>query len=133
MSQIIHQVVNFSVTPHEVYEALMDSKKHASFTHAVANISRNIGGEYTAYDGYISGKNLELIPDRLIRQSWRAVDWEAGVYSTVTFELSAVPAGSRLDFTHSDVPDGTEAEFTQGWIDNYWNPMQVFFTKKKGK
>jgi activator of HSP90 ATPase len=116
-----------------VYEALMDSKKHAAFTHAAAHIKRKVGGEYTAYDGYISGMNLELIPDRLIRQSWRAVDWEEGVFSTVTFEFSATPAGSSLDFTHADVPDGTEAEFTQGWIDNYWEPMQKFFTKDKGE
>lgn len=133
MSQPIRQVVTFPVSPHEVYEALMDSRKHAAFTHASAKISRRMGGTFTAYDGYISGKNLELIPDQLIRQSWRAVDWEEGVFSTVSFEFSAIPEGTRLDFTHTDVPDGTEAEFTQGWIDNYWDPMQILFTKGREK
>jgi hypothetical protein len=28
-----------------------------------------------------------------------------------------------------DVPEGTEEEFTQGWIDNYWEPMKAFLEK----
>jgi activator of HSP90 ATPase len=127
MSKPILQTVTFPVSPHEVYEALMDSKKHAAITGGAAEISREIGGSFSAYDGYITGQNLELIPDRKIVQSWRAVDWEQDVFSTITFELTAVPEGTRLDFSHRDVPDGTEEEFTQGWIDNYWEPMKVFF------
>jgi activator of HSP90 ATPase len=130
MSKPIHQTVTFNASPHEVYEALMDSKKHAAFTGAAAEISRQVGGEYTAYDGYITGRNLELVPDKKIVQSWRAVDWEDGALSTITFELTPVPEGTRLDFTHVDLPDGTEAEFTQGWIENYWEPMKRFFEKQ---
>ena len=32
-------------------------------------------------------------------------------------------------FPISDLPEGTEEEFTQGWIDNYWEPMKVFLEK----
>jgi activator of HSP90 ATPase len=129
MSQIIKQTVTFKATPHDVYEALMDSVKHAAFTSAAAEISREIGGGYMAYDGYISGKNIELIPDKKIVQSWRAVDWDDGYLSTITFVLTPVPEGTRLDFTHADVPEGTEAEFTQGWIENYWEPLKRFLEK----
>ena len=131
MSKAIHQTVNFPVPPHEVYEALMDSKKHAAFTHASARISRKVGGSFTAYDGYISGINLELVPDQLIRQSWRAVDWQDGIFSTITYKLTAIPTGTRLDFIHAELPAGTEAEFTRGWIDNYWEPMKIFFEKSR--
>ena len=130
MSKPILQTVTFPVPAHEVYEALMDSKKHAAFTGGAAEISREVGGAFSAYDGYISGRNLELVPDRKIVQSWRAVDWEQDVFSTITFELTPVPGGTRLDFTHSDVPDGTETEFAQGWIDNYWEPMKAFLESK---
>ena len=124
MSKSIHQTVAFKAAPHEVYEALMDSQKHAEFSSSPAAISREVGGEYSAYDGYITGKNLELVPDRKIVQSWRAVDWPAGKLSTVTFALSPLAGGTQLDFTHTDLPEGTEAEFTQGWIENYWEPMK---------
>ncbi len=129
MSNPIHQTVTFKTSPHAVYEALMDSKQHAAFSGGEARISREVGGEISAYDGYISGKNLELVPDRKIVQSWRAVDWPEGQYSTVTFLLAPVEGGTRLDFTHTDVPDGTEAEFEQGWIDNYWEPMKKLLEK----
>jgi len=131
MSKPIHQTVTFKVSPHEVYEALMDSKKHAAFSGGKAKISRVVGGEIMAYDDYIAGKNIELVPDKKIVQDWRAVDWPEGNFSRVIFELTPVPEGTRLDFTHTDLPEGTEEEFTQGWIENYWDPMQKFFENKK--
>ncbi len=129
MSKLIQQTVTFKASPHDVYEALMDSAKHAAFSGGAAEISREVGGEFNAYDGYISGKNIKLLPDREIVQSWRAVDWPEGKFSTVTFVLLPIPEGTRLNFTHADVPDGTEAEFTQGWIDNYWEPMKKLLEK----
>jgi activator of HSP90 ATPase len=129
MSRPIKQSITFKVSPHDVYEALMDSKKHAAFTGGKASISREVGGKYSAYDNYISGKNLELVPDEKIVQSWHAVDWAEGVFSTITFKQTPIPGGTRLDFTHADLPEGTEEEFTQGWTDNYWEPMKVFLEK----
>jgi activator of HSP90 ATPase len=130
MSRIIQQTVTFTASPHEVYEALMDSKQHAAFSHAAAQISRQVGGEFNAYDGYITGKNIELVPDKKILQSWRAVGWDEDHFSTVTFELTPTPEGTRLDFTHADVPAGTEEEFTRGWIDNYWDPLKIYLEKQ---
>ena len=78
MSGTIRQSVTFNATPHDVYEALMDSTKHAEFTGDEAAISRVVGGPVMAYGGYITGKNLELAPDEKIVQTWRASDWPAG-------------------------------------------------------
>jgi hypothetical protein len=39
--------------------------------------------------------------------------------------LLPIPGGTRLNFTQVDVPDGTEEEFAQGWIDAYWDPMKA--------
>jgi activator of HSP90 ATPase len=127
MSQTINQTVIFSASPHEVFEALMDEKIHTRFTASAAKISRQVGGTFTAYDGYISGKNIELIPDRQIVQEWRAVDWEPQQTSLITFKFSVVPEGTQLVFTHSGLPEGSEDDFAQGWIDNYWNPMRNMF------
>lgn len=129
MSKNINQTVTFKTTPHEVYEALMDSKKHTAFTGGKASISRTVGGSMTAYANYITGKNVELVPDKKIVQDWRAVDWPEGYFSRVTFELTPVPEGTRLDFTHTGIPEGEEASFEQGWIDNSWEPMKAFLEK----
>jgi activator of HSP90 ATPase len=89
----------------------------------------SVGGAIMAYDNYISGKNIELTPDQKIVQDWRAVDWPEGYTSRITFEFTAIPGGTRLDFTHVNLPEGTEAEFTRGWIENYWEPMKIYLEK----
>ncbi len=60
----IQQAVILKVSPHEVYEALMDSRKHSKFTGEEASISREVGGKFSAYGDYITGVNLELVPDK---------------------------------------------------------------------
>ena len=82
MSKNIRQTATFKASPHEVYEALMDAKKHSDFTGEDAKISRKVGGKFTIYGGEIDGTNLELVPDKKIVQSWRYSDWPEGHYST---------------------------------------------------
>jgi uncharacterized protein YndB with AHSA1/START domain len=130
MSKTIRQSATFKATPHQVYEALMDSRQHTQFTGDEAKISRKVGGEIMAGSGYISGNNLELVPDRKIVQAWHASDWPEGHMSTATFSLAPVSAGTRLTFTHSGVPEEHYEEIKQGWIDFYWAPLKEYLEKK---
>ena len=125
----IKQTVTIKATPHEIYEALMDSRKHSKFTEGKASISRKVGGKFSISDGYIEGTNLELVPDEKIVQSWRASDWQEGHYSKVTFKLSKVEKGTRLDFTQTGVPEDQYEDISQGWKDYYWEPMKEFLEK----
>jgi activator of HSP90 ATPase len=127
MGRIIRQSATLHASPHAVYEALMDSRQHAKITGSPARISRKVGGAISAYGGYISGTNLELEPDRKIVQAWTASEWPAGHLSRVTFRLTPVKAGTRIDFTHSGVPDRFFDDIKQGWIDNYWQPLRARF------
>src|SRR3989338_6505060 len=98
-TRTIKQKIIFKATPHEVYEALMDSKRHEKFTGAKASISRKVGGKVSAYDGWIEAENVELIPDKKIVQKWRGDDWPEGHFSVATFELKKIPQGTELAFT----------------------------------
>ena len=129
----IRQTITFKATPHDVYEMLMDSARHAEFTGDRAVISRKAGGTFSVFSGYATGKNLELIPDRRIVQTWRASDWPDGHESQITFELREVKGGSRLTFTQTGVPDEFNAAIRQGWIDYYFAPMKRYFAAKGGK
>jgi activator of HSP90 ATPase len=123
-ARTIKQSVTFKVTPHDVYEALMDSDKHSQFTGGKAEISRKVGGRFSAFDGYSEGTNLELVPDKKIVQSWRASDWPEGRYSKVTFSLKEIHGGTRLTFTQTGVPGEQYDDISQGWRDYYWTPMK---------
>ena len=123
-NKTIRQVVNFDIPPHEVYELLMESKKHSQLTGSHANISRKVGGKFTAYDGYIDGVNLEIIEDKKIVQKWRGSDWPQGHYSIATFELKKSNSGTKLIFTQTDVPEEQYEPISQGWFEHYWNKIK---------
>lgn len=69
---VIQDVVFENTSPKDIYEIYMDSENHSIATGAPAKISAKEGSDYSAHSGYITGKNLQLIPNRLIVQSWRA-------------------------------------------------------------
>ena len=128
-TKTIRQSVTLKTTPHQVYEALMDSKKHAKFTGGKATISRKVGGKFLVFDEYAEGVNLELIPDEKIVQTWRASDWSEGQFSKVTFALKEVSGGTRLTFTQSGVPEDQYEDVSQGWKDYYWTPLKNMLGK----
>jgi activator of HSP90 ATPase len=129
-TQTIRWVLTFKADSDQVYEALMDSKKHSVITGSNAKISRKVGGEFSVYDGEIQGKNVELVPGQRIVQTWPYSDWPAGHYSRCTFSLKVVPDGTRLTFTQSGVPEDAYADIRQGWNDYYWEPMKAMFAGK---
>ena len=133
ITKTIKQTAIFPAGPHEVYEALMNSKTHSAFTGDKATISRKVGGSIYAYGGYIRGKNIKLVPDKLIEQSWQASDWPKNMVSVVKFELVAHKTGTKLTFTHTGVPDEQYSSIKQGWIDYYWEPMKDLFSKSVKK
>jgi len=58
-------------SPQEIYDAWLDSFAHSEMTGSQAMLSDEIGAEVYAWDGYITGRNLELVPGERIVQSWR--------------------------------------------------------------
>ncbi|MBI4019753.1 MAG: SRPBCC domain-containing protein [Candidatus Aenigmarchaeota archaeon] len=125
-TKTIRQSVAFRASPHQVYEALMDSKKHSKFTGSRAVVSRRAGGKFTAYGGGLRGSNIELVPDRRIVQSWMCImdNWPKGHYSKVTISLKETKTGTKLTLVHSGVPERHCNSIRKGWKDHYWTPMK---------
>lgn len=130
-TKTIRQSATFKASPAEVYETLMDSRKHSKFTGAKASISRKEGGSFSAFDGYCSGKNLELISPKKIVQSWRASEWKEGHFSKTTFSFSKTKTGTKLSFTQSGVPVQHYHAIKNGWIEHYWTPMKEMLGENK--
>jgi activator of HSP90 ATPase len=122
----ITQTIIFNASPHDVFELLMDSKKHSAFTGDNAVISRKVGGKFKAYGDYITGENLKIVDDKKIVQTWRASDWPDGIYSKVVFELVKSGKNTKLIFSQEGVPKENYAEIKQGWIEFYWDPIKKF-------
>jgi activator of HSP90 ATPase len=123
-TKTIQQFATFNTTAHEVYEAIMDSRKHSELTGSQASITRQVGSKFSIYDGGIEGVNLELIPDKKIVQSWRYNNWPEGHYSIANFSLDEVDNVTHLTFTQTGVPEQFYDDIHQGWQDYYWTPMK---------
>lgn len=67
----------------DMYEILMDENRWKGFTQSNARISKEVGGEFSIFNGSVTGVNLELQDAKLIVQKWRFGNWPDGIHSTV--------------------------------------------------
>jgi len=118
--------------PRDVYEAWLDSIAHSAMTGGEANMSAEVGAEVSAWDGYITGRNLELISGERIVQSWRTSEFDAeDEDSIVTIVLQDIDDGTLLTLQHSNVPDAHRSYEEGGWQSNYFEPMQEYFGRQR--
>jgi activator of HSP90 ATPase len=136
-SEAIHQEVIFKASRERVYEALTDERRFEAVTRLSdalslvtapgakpTTISRVLGGHFTLFGGYVTGRHLELVKNERLVQAWRAGGWPAGDYSVVRFALAAdAAAGCRLTFDHRGFPDGQGKSLAYGWRVHYWEPL----------
>ena len=131
----IHQDVDFKISPHKLYQALLSSKEFSAstkrsfdaFSEKSAAIDSVIGGSFSLFDGHIVGRILELVPDHRIVEAWRVVDWDAGKYSIVKFELTSQGSGTHLSFDHIGFPEGLKEHLATGWQQHYWDALNSYF------
>jgi activator of HSP90 ATPase len=126
MPKNIKQNVVINTNPTEVYNLLMDSKKHSAFTEASAKISDKVGGKATCYDDYIEAINVELVKDKRIVQAWRGSDWNTGEWSLVVFNLKKEEDKTTISFEQFGIPDKHAASIKMGWTEHYWSKMKKY-------
>src|SRR5689334_2052830 len=109
MSTAIHQEIDFETNPQRVYEALLDARQFSAFTGLPAEIEPKAGGAFSCFGGIITGRTVELVPNKRIVQAWRVKIWPEGVYSIVSFALEPKGSGTRLILTHDGFPEPMRA------------------------
>jgi activator of HSP90 ATPase len=135
-AQSIHQEPVFKASRKRVYEALTDAKQFDKviqlsgvmqsmhLADKPAEISREAGGAFTLFGGYITGRHIELVPQQRIVQAWRTGGWAPGVYSIAKFELLEQSSGTKIVFDHTGFPKGEAEVLASGWKAHYWEPLE---------
>jgi activator of HSP90 ATPase len=117
-------------SPKEIYNAWLSSEGHSQMTGSQAEVQGSSGGTFTAWDGYIWGKTLELEANHRIVQAWRTSEFPEGSSdSRVEILLEEDPNGTKITLTHTDIPEGQGEGYKQGWEDFYFTPMRAYFSK----
>ena len=118
--------------PVDIYKAWLSSEGHTAMTGSPANVDGSVGGDFDAWDGYIFGKTLELVPNQRIVQSWRTSEFpEEASDSRLEVLLEEVSGGTKVTLTHSDLPEEQAESYRQGWEDFYFKPMKEYFEKQR--
>jgi len=120
-----------AAAPRAIYDAWMSGKGHTAMTGSKASVTAKVGGKYTAWEGYISGRTLELKPGARIVQSWRSTEFgpdDPDSRLEILLEKSA--RGTKVTLVHTDIPPGQAASYRKGWLDFYFTPMKEYFSAK---
>ena len=118
------------VEPREVYRAFLNAKIHSQFTGSKATGKGVVGGTFTAWDGYITGKNLKLVSGKRIVQEWRTTEFpEKYPASVLDLTFRSKKGGTQIIMIHSKVPATQTAKYREGWVSAYWEPLREYFHK----
>ncbi len=134
----IHQEVMLAAPASRVYQTLttaslfdpvvrasaaMNSDMKKMLGTAPTQIDARPGGAFILFGGFITGFNLELVPESRLVQAWRSAAWKPGEYSIARFVLEPRGAATRLVFDHTGFPADDGAKLAAGWHGNYWTPL----------
>jgi activator of HSP90 ATPase len=134
-AESIHMEPVFTASRKSVYEVFLDAKqfdastklseamKSGKLPSAPTQISREVGGAFQLFGGFIIGRHLELVPNERIVQAWRVAYWDAGNFSIVKFVFADQSTGSKIIFDHGGFPKGDAENLVAGWKGNYWEPI----------
>ena len=83
---------------------------------------------FSAYDGYITGTNIEIFPYKKIIQTWRTADFAPeDEDSTVELFFTFKDDHTLVTITHTNIPDGMGERIRKGWKTYYFTHMKKYF------
>ena len=132
MNKSIEQKIIFpGATAAELFDIFINPEKHSAIHGgAKAIISNKEGDNFSLLNGNLNGKNLLIIPDRMIVQTWRGNVWEEDdLDSILTLVFSDTKSGGQIEMVHAFTPP----QFTELWRKVYWQPIKDFVKKGKEK
>ncbi len=116
-----------SAEPALVYQALTQPATIQLWTGETAEMSTVPGSEFSLWNGSITGRNLEFIPEKVIKQQWYFGMQEAA--SIVTIKLHADKKGTSIEIRQTNIPDEDYNNITSGWKENYIGALQDFYNE----
>lgn len=118
----------FPISAEELYEYWLDGELHGEMTFSEATGTPEVGASFTAWDDYVSGKNLELVPNSKIVQSWRTTDFDDNdPDSTLEIQLRDTDNGCEMTLIHTGIPND-QPDYKEGWEEFYIKPMTEYFS-----
>lgn len=111
--------------PEDVYRALTTEITIRLWTGDEVMLDPREGGEFSMWDGAITGKFTHLHPYKKIVQQWYFGDQEED--SIVTIKLHEHKKGTSFELEHTHIPDEAFDDIVAGWNDTYMASLIEFY------
>jgi activator of HSP90 ATPase len=111
--------------PSDIYSALTNPFTIELWSGYPAVMSAEPGSEFSLWEGDITGKNLEFIPERKVVQEWYF--GEQPEKSIVTISIQQFREDSQVTIEHTNIPDEVFEEIAEGWREYYIGAIIRFF------
>jgi activator of HSP90 ATPase len=133
MPNTIHIAAELAAPAAEIFDSYLDPRAHQAITGAPVTVAPRAGAKFAAFDKALSGRILQLVPKRLIVQSWRASQWRPrDLDSTLILTLHSVGrVRTRIELVQVNVPDHDFAGVSQGWETYYWAPWRQYLKSRR--
>jgi activator of HSP90 ATPase len=111
--------------PSDIYSAITNPYTIELWSGYPAEMSTEPGSEFSLWEGDITGKNLEFIPDRKIVQQWYFGEQQEK--SIVTIAIAPDRENSIVTIEHTNIPDEEYDGIAEGWREYYFEAIRNFF------
>jgi uncharacterized protein YndB with AHSA1/START domain len=109
----------------------LDPVEHSAFTGSPVIIAAHSGASFSAFNGVLEGTILQVVPKRLIVQSWRSPHWgPLDLDSTLILTFLPEGGGGRIELVQVNVVDRDFAGVSHGWEKFYWSPWRAYLTRE---
>lgn len=109
--------LTIAASPEEVFAALTNPFQIEIWSGYPAEMKAENGFVFSLWEGDICGVNIEVKPNRLLVQEWFFGETENP--SIVTLQLKKEGDKTRVELTHTNIPDDVYEEITEGWREYY--------------
>jgi activator of HSP90 ATPase len=120
---VIHLETIFPAAPGQIYELLTNGAKFGEVTGKAGKGGGAPGAYFSLFEGWVEGRQIELVSNERVVQAWRFMNWEPGVYSIVRFSLSPKGSGTKLVLDQKAVPAEVHEHVRTNWGGFYFEPM----------
>ncbi len=111
--------------PEIIYQALTNPATIKLWTGEEAEMSTELGSEFSLWEGSIVGKNLEFEEGKKIVQQWYFEGQDEP--SIVTIKLHKHKDGTSVELRHVNIPDEAYDDISEGWTDSYFRSLSEFY------
>ena len=105
--------------PEDIFTALTNPFTIELWSGETAVMTKEIGAEFSLWDGAIIGKNIELIENEKLVQEWYFDEDEESEASIVTIKIWKKNSSCSVELIHTNIPDEAYDNIVEGWDEAY--------------